>query len=430
MATVIAYQRLLEVRFLHEYYLLSREVLSYFDKPEDERYDILRKRVSDGHYLVREDILIEPTPQTQAALKGLGWRFIRSSAGFTLAAATEPMVLSNGQAAKRPKVAPAPGTQFQFVLRTANPLFQNFTTVPLRRQRLPYIYYFNNRPQAVNEADFASMSLPVPVFSPDRFYEMGDLAMNGNLLQEADTNISPPATGTWTTVKGSGFVNEADRTCLPKNFSYPLDPGLNIHHALVTLLDGTGNEVNRLMFESKDKPLSEMRLQWSTPRSPLPDGRYQVQINAGAVSEILDVFLSDAHGGAFGIIHLNMDEQDPRYRILGTEGEIRSTPGPNGRPLPPVFELRWRSRKTYWQYLPHFTGKTFKPESAFDKYLNEHATTFVPQPFTFLPIGVMSPTENTPALLPKAEPALLKPRPPDRLSAEIRIFKIPGLAEV
>lgn len=432
MATVIAYQRLFEIRILHEYYLLGPNVLSYFDLPKSERNTLFRNRVLWNQYHLRNDLLIEPDDKTKAILKGLQWRFLQTLAGMSVAVSAIPFQLSNGSPAKKPAIPPNPGTRLTFYLRLRNPLFQNFTSLPLRRKNPSPIYYFSNHPSAVQGADFASLSAPVATLESGKPYEMGELSRAGGALKEALQNTDGTDPNHWRDLAGDGYVNESDRICLPKTFRYPFAAPDNIHAATFNLKQPDGTPLLTLTINSDGTtPLTDVVVRFSP--SP-PDGLYILNIDAGPVQKDMNVFFTDAYDPtAFGIVHLDLDVTDPTFRILGAEGEIRNeNADPAGKPIPPVFEIRLRSRKTIWRYLSYFNNRRIRPDGLPDHLRQEDntAVTLAPQPYTLLPIGISSPSPGIgPIPLPNADPAALKPRPPDLLYSDIRTFRTNGLIE-
>ena len=433
MSSVIAYQRLFEIRILHEYYLLGPNVLSYFDLPKTNRDTIFRNRVLWNQYHLRGDLQIEPDKKTETILKGLRWRFLQTSAGFSVAASTVPFQLSNGTPAKKPAIPPSTGTQMLFYIRSRNQFFNNFTAVPLRTKTPQPIYYCSNSALSVDGADFASLSAQVAAIQAGRQYEMGELALIAGGLKEALQNTDGNNTTThWRNLSGDGYVNDSDRICLPKTFNYPFDASDNVQSAIFTLEKPDGTSLPPVTITGTGtKPLTNAPVHFT----PLPpDGFYQLKIDTGAVQKNLDVFLTDAYDPtALGIVHLNLDETDLTYRILGAEGEIRNeNTDPAGKPIPPVFEIRFRSRRTIWRYLSYYNTRRIKPDNLPDHLTQEDnaAITLAPQPFTLLPLGISSPTPGVaPISLPKAEPAALKPRPPDLQYADIRTFRTNGLLE-
>lgn len=434
MPTIITYQRLFEVRILHEYYLLGPSVPSYFNLPQADRETIFRNRVLWNQYPLRQDLEIEPDEKTKAILKGLDWRFLPTAAGFLVAASARPFSLTGGSAATRPAIAPPTGAQLLFHIRPKNRLFHNFTALPLRRQALETSYYFANRASSVQAVGFASLSAPVKALQANSPYEMGDLAVIGGGLKEALQNTDGNNTTThWRDLAGTGYVNESDRICLPKAFHYPFAATDNVQTATFILQQPDGTPVRTVVINGDaTHPVINAAVSFK-PRPP--DGLYRLKIDAGPIQKTLDVFLTDAYDpSALGIVHLNLQEADPIYRVLGAEGQIRNeNTDPAGKPIPPVFDIRLRSRRTIWRYLSYFNNRRIQPNGLADHLKAEGNTTvtLAPQPFTLLPLGVSSPTPSiAPAVLPKAYPAALKPQPPDLLYTDIKTFQTNGLNEV
>ena len=451
MSIVIEYQRLLEIRTLHEYYLLGpmvfpdpttnqftkwKTLFSFFDLPKSEKERVLKNRVLWNQYHLRADLQIEPTEKTKRILKGLKWHFLQTTAGFALAASVVPIKLANNSPAKKPAIAPASNTQLLFYIRSKNQFFSNFTTLPLRRKTPQPIYYFTNSAQSVSGTDFASLSAPVTEIQANRNYEMGDLALIGGALKEALQNTDGNNTTThWRDIAGDGYLNESDRICLPKTFNYPFKASDNVQSVTFTLAKPDGTPINPTPTVTIEGDAASPVTNASVQFKPVPpDGHYRLIIDTGTTPTNLQVFLTDAYDPtALGIVHLNLDESDPMYRILGAEGEARNeNTDPATKPIPPVFEIRLRSRRTIWRYLSHFNTRRIRPDNLDDHLAEEgnSAITLEPQPFTLLPMGVSSPTAGIdPVALPKADPAALKPRPPDLLYTDIRTFRTTGLNE-
>ena len=335
-------------------------------------------------------------------------------------------------AAKKPAIPPSTGTQLLFYIRSKNPYFQNFTTLPLLKKTPQPIYYFTNSALSVDGADFASLSAPVAEIQPGRPYEMGDLALIGGALHEAQQNTDGSDVTHWRHRTGDGYVNESDRICLPKAFNYPFEASANVQSVTFTLEKPDGTLLPPVTITGDgNKPVTNARVRFDPA---LPDGFYILKIDTGSVQQSTDVFLTDAYDPtALGIVHLNLDETDLTYGIFGPEGEIRNgNPDPAGKPIPPVFEIRFRSRRTIWRYISYYSNRQIKP-IGLNNYLKQEgraAITKEPQPFALLPIGVSSSTPgDNPVSLPNADPSALKPRPPNQLCADIRTFRINGLLD-
>ena len=237
----------------------------------------------------------------------------------------------------------------------------------------------------------------------------------------------------WQNLPGTGYVNESDRICLPKVFNYPFAVADNVQTAIFTLEKPDGTTLPTVSITAADAttPVTDAVVRFK----PIPpDGLYKLKIDAGPVQKNIDVFLADDYDPtALGVVHLNLDETDPTYSIFGSEGEIRNeNTDPSARPIPPIFEIRLRSRRTFWRYLSYFNNRWLQPQNLASHLRQEGNTvvTLTPQPFALLPIQVSSPTSGVdPVALPNAEPAALRPHPPDLLYADIRTFRTTGLIE-
>lgn len=443
MATITTYRRLFEVRLLHEYYLLSKSNLTYFDLSDQDRLTVLQERLLMNQYLLRKDLRIEPTESTKTTLAGLRWHFVPTATGFTVAASTKDVPVGNNLVTK-PAIEPLPQTSLYFIVRRNSPLFLNYTALPLLKPALPAIYYFSNRPIAVHNASFRSMSVPVPPFAAGDGYEMGELANHGPDIKEYTAHTDPAKQ--WRTVgngQGLGYAHAGDRIALPKRFVYPLSKSQNILQADFTLKNSSGDILKTISVQSA-KPLERVVLDFSAipnPNDPAktmapPDGVYQLDVNAGPVQETRALFLTDAYvGSAFAIIHINFGETDADYRILGPDNAFRTIPDPNGNPIPPLFEVRLRSRITYWRYVPIFRGEQFKPGGPYLDYVQQEGnsvTTLLPQPMSYLPIGVRPENNANPVepKFPQPMPTPIKPKPPDQLYSEYSTRHITGVIDL
>jgi hypothetical protein len=439
LSTVIPFSRLFEIRVLHEYYLLGQNAATFFDKPAVDRAAIFSDRILNQQYLVSRDLIIEPSAPTMTTLKGLQWRFAQTPAGFVVGAATKT-ISANGSSITQPAIQPRADTDLFFIVRNRNPYFSNFTSLPLTRGPLPFRYYFSNRPACIQGADFATLSVQSPDFDAAKSYEMGQTAFKDGMQQEfapsSDPNVAP-----WRPAPGAGFVNEGDNMALPKVFDYQFKQSDNIQQAVVRLQNSANQDVKVINLTST-KPLGTVRLDFSAYPDPLqnnikitiPDGLYQLIIDAGPIQENRTVFLSDLYQArAFAIIHISFAEPDPTYRILNADGSIRSV---NTVPHHPVFEIRLRSRFTFWRYISRYRDQNLAVNPTMVDYLEaegNNVITKVPQVFSFLPAGLHSTDDNAhpPVFkLPTPLPDLIRPKPPNQLYfSEVSTWKIAGLID-
>ncbi|MBK6931905.1 MAG: hypothetical protein IPH12_13990 [Saprospirales bacterium] len=438
MATAIAYRRVFEVRLLHEYYLFGSDALSYFDKPAATRRSLFEKRILNRQYLLANDLSIEPAENTQRLLKGLKWRFVRTSAGFAVAAPSKTAT-TNGNTVFQPAILPAGNAELFFIISSRNPYFTNFTSLLLQKSPLPARYYFSNRAEAVHDAEFATLSAPALAFDAGKIYEMGQFAMKDGLLKEFMPSLAPNA-DPWRQAPGIGYVNESDRIALPKIFPYAFKKSDQILQATIRL-ETPANELIKTIQLSAGKPIERAQLDFSSRPDPIqsgkkisiPDGRYRLSIDAGPVQEALEVYLTDVYATqSFAIVRIDLGETDPVYRILNADSSFRNlNPDPAGKPFHPVFEIRLRARSTYWRYKSRYLGQSLAVNPSLTAYLEADGNSVItkaPQALSFLPLGVRSSNPANPPVdkLPNPLPDLIRPQPPNLLLSEINTWKIAG----
>ncbi len=436
MTTINTYKRLFEVRLLHEFYLLSTSDPTFFDLPDLNRFEILRRRISSNQYRLNKDLVVAPEPKTSALFEALNWHFLPTSTGFSIAIRTKTITINGNQVEVPFSSLPITMPPLYFHLRVQKGSFNNYTAIPLSRNSLPLTYYFTNHPDAVHDSDFSTLSLPVSTFIAGENYDMGEIAEIGGQIQEAPNNTNTDVN--WLPVQGKGWVNRNDRICLAKRFRYRF-PDSNSEISAVFTLKSPDNTVLKTVSISSTKPLSIVSLDFSFRKDTnnnnidILDGLYQLEIQAGSGVQTQNLFLSDAYVmQSFGLIHINMNETDPNYRILNADTSIRNiNTDPLGARMHPVFELRLRSRKTYWRYIPTFNGNTFQIIPALANYLQQDGAGVItkrPQIYTFLPYGVLSSNDLDPpeTKLPTPKLPAFKPQTPDGLVSEIRTLPING----
>lgn len=436
MSTIISYQRLFEVRLLHEYYLLSNDEPSFFNLSLTDRNALLRQRILKNQYRLNRDIEVIPDAATESLFKALNWHFIPTATGFAVAVRTKTETINGADIEMPFSSLPLPAPPMYFHLQARNVGFKNYTFNYLVKSPLPLTYYFSNRPETVHDTDFATLSLPVSPFVIGKNYEMGDIAQIGPDIQEAPANINSSIG--WFTVLGKGWVNENDRICLSKIFRYRFPMG-NAATEAVFRLKSADNSIELKAITSKSTtPLRDVSLDFSSRKNPqnievdIPDGLYLLDIEVGSTTFTQPLFLSNVYRmQAFGLIHINANQSDAIYSVLNSDGSIRNVnPDALGERMHPIFEVRLRSRKTYWRYVPIFNGDTIQPHNSLPDYLEQEGSNVItkrPQIFTYLPYGVMSVNDQGDPLeskLPAPKSPAFKIKAPDRLVTDIHTLPI------
>lgn len=395
------FKKLFEVRILHGYYTdnwfanLSGEPGSFFDYGTHTDLAIREQQkreqqafVLENKYNILNDLSIEPTPETARLMEGLRMRWRRLPTGFMAGLEVEKQE-TGGVVRFLPKTTLAPGTTWTFLLRIRNAYFYNITNHAMR-PTLPGHYYFTNLAAAEGGKVFPSLSVQLPPFSAQRYWEMGEMVRSGNqafaagfdtknlndFAPVANIDDANPAADTW-----HDWVHNGDRRAFPKSFKYRFDAQFDasnpVTDAEFILRDTAGNEIKRITrsYTATTPAPAELLLDFRyLPIAPgatdaeklrpknLPDASYDllVRINGADFENrrvLLRSNLPDDHS-ILGIVEIAHGPTTPAFSLLNG-GFLNTTPVPGSNPLSwqgPVFEIRFMNRPTYWHY------KIQKPE--------------------------------------------------------------------
>ena len=375
MALITKYYRLFEVRVLHEYFLISDEQLSYFDLPEADRSAQLESRLTHGQYDLLQDLSIEPDPATKAVLKNHRLKFIQTATGLTVVSGGKTKTI-DGSEVLMPEIGIPENTHLNFVIKVNNSFFKNYTSLPLDGRRFGG-YLFSNGSDSVNGVGFATLSRPALDFAEGDSYLAGDIADHGGTLKEAFA--STRSEEYWDDIEGNGYVNENDRRWLGKSFFYYPEEADTSDPITFSLKNQAGDKIIKSITVEKPSlsgirvDLRMSKVEGGTMETPIPDGTYRLQIQSDSGETEEEIFLSDTFGRShLGLIRINCSGTGP-YQVLSEQGGIQ-TPHP-------VFEIRLRSRKTFWRYQARYNGKKLEPVGTaqfFRNELNEDSQNAVP----------------------------------------------------
>lgn len=414
----IYYKRLFEVRILLEYYLRDNIHQDVFAPANPALESLLAQRVDHQQYNIWHVLTIVPLQTTGSLFEGRAIRLIPTPAGFFVGLKVTPR--DNKFV---PFISLDPDIRFHFAITAKNPLLRNITNYPLRSS-VPAIYYFSNSNEAGNQR-FPFLSLPVAPFKAGKTYAMGELAVVGGNLKEALVRTASATASRWRALDAEGLANEGDRILLPKQFEYIFDPESNVSTADIALTTADGTIIKQMSFSSSSG-LNRLSLDFNMNNSgEISDGLYQLAVTGdGGYLEERKVYLSNSlyRAGSFGLIDIKPGEAD--FRLLEADGSLRT-------PVP-VFEIRLKSRSTYWRYISS-KGKKLKVTDKTDPYLTVTGGALqasVPRPLTFMPVEFR---RNDPAIervfLPNPPTVSFKPEADGRVYSDIYLDPIKGLIE-
>jgi hypothetical protein len=439
----ILFKRLFEVRILHGYYLDNwfadatgkKGIFQEFGTTAVKRIEN-QTFVLENKYNILQDLIIEPTTETQRLLRDLRMRWRTTPTGFIVG--LEVNKQGTGTSTKFfPKQTLPDNIRWTFMLRTQNAFFTSFTNHALR-PTLPARYYFSNFIPQGEEKTFPSLSMLLPKFSnlPNRTWEMGEIILSGNAVKAAkfDTNNGTnfiklfDFNSNW-----HHFAHSHDRKVLPKSFLYRFDSiyqlGNAVNNVEFSLNDLGGSLVKKITQKFTTSAPASVEFPLDFNFMPIPanateneklnlkqikDGWYDlvVKINNASFESRRVLLRSDLGTGqtVFGFVDITTEATAAQYSLFNAADKSLNTQLiHDADPLRwqgPVFEIRLLGRLAYWQYRlskPLSTVPT-DPDFLYSTDL-QSVTTKEPRRFVAVRVPVKIGTDIQ---LPTPEPSSLK----------------------
>jgi hypothetical protein len=397
MSFRIQFRTLCEIHLWHDFLLARGNTEFEGLRPE------LRERIL-AEYSISDRLRIAPTTETAGVLARHKIQFHLRPTGFVLAGAVSE---SQAQPGRFALDVPLPiDFVLCFAVNLLRPEFLDEANVPLSRSSL---FLLSNRTGVAVNGEL-HLTQPIPVFSPGKGYQSGDLVLDQaptpTILLEAaeDVNAAPaPASGKWIELplprfdpaaeykvedrvihNGSVFaartegvlpappaaanwtklyeanllagVSKADLVrCLSRRARFPLVTP----HAFVTVTirDRNGQIVLQdTQFRRDSEPLSEIQIALPTS-SP---GRYTLEAKAPDGASITglptDFYLHPEAECGVPLAIIELANPAGPLALFDTSGHLQS----------PHYHIRFRHRRAFWRYIFHGDLTSFKPDDLGD----------------------------------------------------------------
>jgi len=359
----IVFKRLFEVQILHDYFLTETDGSSFFGKNKAEKSAQIQEKLIHGLYDIRKYFSIRPTDKTKRRLSEYKILWFPTALGF-LVGMEVSVENQAGAVFYKPKIEIDPDLRLSFSVQPKLPFFEAITSLSFQ-PALPSKFYFTNKDKeefdenAVPNYTSLSLAKKVRVHQPGSQYEMGNLVDFAGTVKEALQKTDGNTAAHWENAEDKRFITEADRLLLPRRFAYTLKKEDGITDLTAKLEDPLGNEVKTLNLSSAD-PLVNPVLRFEKVddtdenSAEIAKGDYKLKITVGGTPEItyevlLDDDLYSADGK--GIVDIRADELDSPFSLLDAAGFLKTRiDAANVKTPHPVFELRFKNRRTYWRY--------------------------------------------------------------------------------
>jgi hypothetical protein len=435
------YRILFEVKVLHEYYLTDPDNTSVFQEAtQTGRLAWLDRRYKSDQPVISDDLAFGLSSPMKILFKNQGLLLVPGVSGFQVAIRTNAVTLPDGTIGYVPAIPLDGDLNLLIMLQQTGTEFSRITNGRMRRT-VDSLYYFTN-------ADVGGARTPPVLSRPisnqvaGYGYEQGELsAVPSTTPPEVElcyyTISTPPGssqpvtTQQFEVIPGNGFVNENDRMIVGRSLVYRFDPSDKVTDAQFTLLDQAGNTI-RTIARTGTTVLETVPLNFddsnnSSPLITLPGAAatdpilYTLQVSGtDSYTKTLSLIFYDIPAdllAAWGILQIQMVVDNPTMSLLDANGRLNLPvlPPPDASNSPyPVFEIRCKSRYTFWRYSSDDATKILdSPTGAIADFLEGTTgilTTKLPVPGTYLPFFF----STNPAATPPAFTYLPNP-PPDTI---------------
>ncbi|WP_214227669.1 hypothetical protein [Pedobacter sp. B4-66] len=358
----MVYKILFEVKLLHEFYLTDKAGKNIFEfGTQGSRLSFLKERFENNDENIDAVITFEIPRHAKVLFNNYHLKLLPSYAGFKVAVKVIPKKLPGGITAYEPvNTLPDDLCIPVLAVKKSNHL-DNFTNSKMERA-LPATYYFSNDNVISGNRFFPFLSADIPAFDATASYEQGELLKfgandyRGFYKDEADTVQ-------WISLSGKAFANENDRILLPLNFYYAFPKSSSITSAVFTIKDNDGNVADKFQFKNNQAyrkillAIDEKKV-FHLPVATANDKLiYTLQVtgNGGYNRTHKIIFYQDEKEirDSLGLIVMKVKTPVAAYNLLDNGGRLITRKQIDGTisPAPPVFELNFKSKLSFWRYI-------------------------------------------------------------------------------
>lgn len=446
------FQRLFEVRLLHEFYLSDREMggALFFDRSAAERQAMLPELLLQRRFDLRNHLTFEPTPATLTLLKQHRLRFWQNATGFVVASQVNRV--ENGRF--RPTIPVVIPTRAAFYIRMKDARFLAYTATGIDRQAPLAFHYFHTENKNLGLAAELNLGEPLAEAQAGRTYFPGELALIGGVAHQALQRTLSNVPQNWVAVPNHGYWNPVHRTLTGKllRWHFAAAPiGIVKRQVRFELRNSDGvlvKQFEREIGKAEQELLLDFTRQDLTGANGLPvhlpNGRYTLQVEEDGTPMEYVLYLHDAvapgnpvvsrrdvvtamPGGLLGMVDIQLyGAQLNDATVLDSEGLIRQLSLPNGQPSHPIYEIRCLNRSLWWRYRSD-RGLTLQAQGIAAAHFTQEGADLisnVPHRLHAQQLQI-APGLNIPA----PRPDQLRLDPPNRLLAEVMVPRIRNLIE-
>jgi len=419
----VIYKILFEVRVLHEYYLTQANGDSIFNiANQNDRIAFIENRFLQDDRSINSELSFSLPDSLKTIFDNYHLRLLPVYSGCKVAIEVKRQTFGDGTVVYKPKVALPADLNILLGLTKVNESPDGFTNSKLRKASNAAYYLSNENIPGIKT--FPSLSNPISPFNASAVYEQGEPALFGpNDIREF--YVDKDGNNQFLNVAGTGFVNENDRNLFPLSFFYTFTPTENVTEANVVVKNKDGNPIvisrdqygiakSLLQFKS-NRPLTKIRLDFSRsdaaslPRTAISDNLvYSLEItdNNSITRKTPVVFYDEglARQNNWALINIKPAVTNAAFNLLDGTGFLitRINPDTTIAP-PPIFEIRVKSRLSYWRYIHDKKKKLKNDHLDFLFEQGDNLVSLVPRPLTYS-FTLFKKPDNSLHYLPNPQP--------------------------
>jgi hypothetical protein len=351
---------LFEVKILHEYYLTDSDGANIFDHPlQKDRINFLRDRFLKGDANINEEIKCVLPVSSRRLFKDYRLKLVPNYAGFKVAIEVIPNTLGDGTTTYQPKVQLPANTALHVLLAKKNNYIDAFTNGRMNR-RVDARFYFSSEEFSGGKA-FPFLTNGIPDFDAAFSFEQGELATHG--VNDIRAFYKDTADSTqWLNLNGAGYANERDRLLVPLGFNFAITSA-NSTTVDFVLKDST-NTVRAEYHFKQSEPIRKvfitvnrndvLTVPENVATAPL---FYTLEAsgNNGYADKVNLIFYNGEErvSDSWALVQVNVKNANSNFDLLDAQGLLKTRRKANGTfdPLHPIFEIRVRSKFTFWRYV-------------------------------------------------------------------------------
>ena len=243
----------------------------------------------------------------------------------------------------------------------------------------------------------------------------------------------------WLSLDGEGYVGDNDRLLVAPGFYYVFRPEDNVKEANFTLRDSATNTVEEFHFKSAE-PLGKLFLQFQADDlKTVPtaiantDVVYTLEATGdnGYQKTVRLIFTDGSTDmrNVWALVHMKVKAANTDLNLTDATGLLITRKKPDGTydPPAPVFEVRVRSRLTFWRYI-NDEQKDLKSgiHTDFLIWKDGQLVSILPRPLSFNPT-LFKKADNTLHYLPNPKPYEMARVEGGKLFTDIYVPESPGL---